>query len=298
MGRKCLWAVALLSLLWVSEAPSLAGTVPTPPPGTGTPVTVPAPNPLDYNAVSGSVISSQQFNSNMWKSYNDMNAIAAALNGCGYSTGTGVTSVAATSPIVGSIGACVPGAGTTLTLSLASGVPYSGTYFTASNAFAAYRWPGTGALSGKTMALDDDFTGSVSGIACDAARILDITTPTQLWCLNELGDTGAHTVNAMSHTVPYDLDAPPGDAKAHSENDMLASGTIGASSCNTVPWTFTSPFTGGTTPFVQYSLSTNSPNILTVSNANGTPSNTGSTYILCNSGGSTTYTLYYLASGE
>ena len=229
MGRKCLWAVALLSLLWICESPSFAGTVPTPPPGTGTPVTVPAPNPLDYNAVSGAVISSQQFNSNFWKNYNDMNAIAAALNGCGYSTGTGVTSVAATAPIMGSIGACVPGTGTTLTLSLASGVPYSGTYFTASDHQDAYRWVGTGAAAGHNIGLDSDSTGSINGVPCEVGRITDFTIPLQLFCVDDAGNfaTLAQSVatgfrvrsGGVNYAVPRDDTA--GGSTTHFDHDIV-----------------------------------------------------------------------------
>lgn len=291
--------LTLALLLSLSEV-AFAGTVPTPPPGTAVPVTVPSPNPLQYDAISGAVISSQQYNSNFWKSYNDINAIAGSLNTCAYSTGTGVTSVAATAPIMASVGACVPGTGTLLTLSLGAGVPYSATYYTASNTVADYRWPGSGSVAGDTMALDSA-ASTISGVSCDTYRFIDFTASVQLFCGDHLGNTGARTFNSSSHTIPYNLQAPPNDAVAHTEYDVLDSGTIAPTVCINTPWFFTTPFTAATTPYVSYSLSTGSPNLLVVSNAAGTPNNTGSTFILCNTataGGAIPFTLYYFASGS
>jgi hypothetical protein len=291
-----------------STAPNvaLAGLVPTPPAGTGTPVTVPAPNPLDYNAVSGAVISSQQFNSNLWKSYNDMNAIATALNTCAYSSGTGVTSVTATAPIMASIGACSPGNGTALTLSLGSGVPLSATYFTASNLQETYRWIATGSIAGHTMALDTDSTGSINGVPCEAARVTDFTIPLQLMCLDGNGNMGMiggvtpSFVNARpagtGYGVPWDANSPVNDANTHIESNIYLSGTVGATACTSpASLTFPRPFTGGTVPYVGLTV----VGAMLTANLTSAPTNVGFSSQVCNPGfAAAPFSAYYFAEGH
>jgi hypothetical protein len=317
--------VALLSLSMMS--PSIAGLVPTPPAGTGMPVSQPAPNPLQYNAVSGTVISSSQFNSNFWKSYNDINAIASALNTCTYSSGTGVTAVSATAPIVGTISACAPGSGTTLTLSLASGVSYSGTYFTASNSGYAYRWPGTGTVGGHTMALDDDSTGNVSGVSCSAYRFVDATAALQFACGDGFGNFGVlgtlystgltssgpvattttiqgNTVNAKpsgtAYTVPWDANSVSGNATAHVEHqESFASGALSGNTCAIGTASYQQPFsTSDVFVSLQVYGSLSSPDFTT----HVSPTNSSTFgYEICNvvaGSSSQAWSLSYFAFGE
>lgn len=100
--------------------PGCSAVIPTPAPGAASPVTAPSPNPVQYNFSPGGTIFSANVNSNYYKSYNDLNTVISALNGCGYVPGPAISSVTATSPISASLGSCTPGSGTSLTLSFSA----------------------------------------------------------------------------------------------------------------------------------------------------------------------------------
>lgn len=197
---------------------------------------MPSPDPLQYPAVSGTVISSAQWNSNFWKSYNDINAIASALNSCSYSDGNGVTSVVATSPLAASIGGCVPGTGTQLTISLAGGATFPAGKFVATNSQDGYNYPGALSASGDNISLGAAAAG-IGPITCDSFLIKNTTTSTNLMCIDGSGNgivagtfdvlggftAGGNIVTPLAvqgssilmnvggpnHPVPYDVEGSP-----------------------------------------------------------------------------------------
>jgi hypothetical protein len=299
-----------------------AGTVPTPPPGTGVPVTVPAPDPLQYPAVSGSVISSSQWNSNFWKNYNDINAIASALNSCTYSDGNGVTSVSATSPIMASISACSPGVGTQLTLSLSGGYAYNGSTFTASNPSSSFIWPGTGPVVGNNYTLGANNGFSANGVSCDAVMMANLTTSSPLLCGDGSGDwgtigdfyshnghftsavtgasgvfTGAITANT-SYAVPWSGNAGGGSTNAHMVRGAF-SYSVASNSCNSTAITYPQAFTVGDVPFVGLTPQNNQSLGMQVVLVNA-PTNTGFTAQVCSYSSFATLTgnVYWYAFGE
>lgn len=117
-----------------------------------------------------------------------MGTIISSLNGCSFSSGTAVTSVVSTPPIAASIGSCVPGSGSQLTLSLLGG-SYTATNFIATNASPAYQWAGSGAASGHVPTLNTN-TNSVSGITGEVMEVGDASISTPMITLNDTGDVG------------------------------------------------------------------------------------------------------------
>lgn len=192
----------------------LASTVPTPAPGTGTPVTIPAPNPLQYSATAGSVISSSEFNSNLWKSYNDMNAIAGSLNSCSYASGMNMASVVATSPLVASVGSCVPGVGTQLTLSLAGGIPPA--------------WTGSGAAAGHNIRIASS-TNTVgpsgnTGVICNVMDLSDITAGLISFCIDTSGNLGGFNDIVSGHNLVSKNDVT-------AVNNLVFGGVLNGGTC-------------------------------------------------------------------
>jgi hypothetical protein len=311
----------------VSSDPSYAGSVPTPAPGTGAPVTVPSPDPLQYPAVSGAVISSAQWNSNFWKSYNDINAIAGALNSCSYSTGTGVTSVTATSPIAASIGSCVPGVGTTLSISLAGGSNFPAGSFSATNATNGFQYPGAIGDSGHTISLSSGNTG-IGPITCDSFDLYDMTTTTSLMCVDASGDlvtlgsflaegsigaVGAISSNSTvqgstvlekpagtAYAVPWLYSGAAPTATSHSEYGYVGVANFtGTIACIDFTPSFKNAFASGTVPIVGLTLQTTAISSIYVSTSlTGIPTSTGFAAQVCTNVPITSaVNLYYSAEG-
>lgn len=279
--------------------------MPTPPPGTGVPVTVPAPDPLQYPAASGSVISSAQWNSNFWKNYNDINAIASSLNGCGYSTGTGVTSVSATSPLSASIGSCVPGVGTNLTLSLGSVANY-----VATGNVNAYSWSGIASTAGHTEVLGSQ-NSSIYGTNCNGFQIADTTASTQLFCSDGAGNvasTGANTApvfNAVgtgtSFSVPWNGNSSPSDEQTHVEHGVALTGSLSAGACSVGSLSYGRPYSSGDVPFVGLVVSQSGGGVPIEAHLTSPPTATGFSFAVCSLavvGGPFSIALYYSALGE
>lgn len=296
------------------------------------PVTRPSPDPLQYDAVSGAVISSAQWNSNFWKSYNDINAITSALNSCTFSTGTGVSSVVATSPLAASIGSCVPGVGTQLTLSLVSGGTFPSGKFAATNAIDGYNWGGAFSAAGQNLSLGAR-PATLDGVGCDSLGLNNTTTNDLLMCIDGIGNgaiagdwtvpgnvNSGGTVNAgvnvnapgivqggtvqarqfgVSYSVPWDLEANPPTNLTHIEHGVISLGTIGGGSCLSNSFTFSTPFSGGNSPFVGLTPIATVGFAPLTAQVSAIPSQTTIPYRVCNVGSSNdTVSLAWYGLGE
>jgi hypothetical protein len=184
---------------------------------------VPAPDPLQYPASSGSVISSSQWNSNFWKSYNDINAIAGSLNSCSYAAGTAVTSVVATSPLVASIGGCNPGVGSQMTLSLAGGTTFPAGKFSATNAQDGYNWPGAISAAGDTISLGA-LVGGIGSVTCDSLAIRNTTVNDVLMCVDAVGNG---VISGDWHTQGNEFVTGTSNAAAvNASGNVVSGGTV------------------------------------------------------------------------
>lgn len=132
----------------------------TPSPGGGVPVTAPVPNPAQYNAVAGTVISANNYNSTIYKMYNDLSTVINALNACSYVNGNTVSSVVANNGLSASLSSCNPGTGRTLTIGFAGGgIPAVASYFSSTANPAGFRWPGDGSTSAMKFGVGAYATG-------------------------------------------------------------------------------------------------------------------------------------------
>jgi hypothetical protein len=79
------------------------------------------------------------------------------------------------------------------------------------------------------MALDNDSTGAIDGVQCDAFRLVDITTPKQLFCGDANGNAGTlgssvaanfrQRIGSTNYAIPYDDTA--GGSEGHFDHDIV-----------------------------------------------------------------------------
>jgi hypothetical protein len=105
------------------SAAAIAAPIPTPTPGSSTILSPPVPNPSQFNAAPGTVVSSAQYNSNNYGLWSQHFTLIQLLNGCSWIPGGAISAVTVTAPIAASVTSCTAntGTGATLTINLTHG---------------------------------------------------------------------------------------------------------------------------------------------------------------------------------